>query len=355
MSQDVQSQDSRIHTNTRVRGMKSHLLSRQEIDEMLSQGDLQRMQDRLLDSPYRHELAEALTRQHGADAIEEAVSRNLVDTFQLLIQRAKGDYREVVSRFLQRWDLAAVKSLLRARHHNLDARAGSELLPGPRMTVALLHDLAEKESMETLVTALVAWDDRLCGPLARLLPAYQESGELALFEEALDRQYFVENAKALAEDSDPDAEKLRTYLGMEIDRINLRTVFQHVQAQGEKQLDEEQLLPNGLLRVNLLREMAAQTDVPAAVELLAATPYSALVQELYPLLQTGRFSPVERFLERAFMQQLRKMARQDLFGLGIVMHFAWLKYNEAINLRMVARGLAGHLPIGRVREELIYF
>ena len=46
------------------------------------------------------------------------------------------------------------------------------------------------------------------------------------------------------------------------------------------------------------------------------------------------------------------MARVDPFGLSIVMEYAWLKYNEMVNLRLVARGLAGHLPKGRVREQL---
>jgi vacuolar-type H+-ATPase subunit C/Vma6 len=76
------------------------------------------------------------------------------------------------------------------------------------------------------------------------------------------------------------------------------------------------------------------------------------VDELYPLLQTRRFAPVERFLERMVMLELRRMARNDVFGLGVVMDYVWQKFNEVVNLRLIARGLGGNLPVGRVREEL---
>ena len=61
-----------LHFNARVHGMKRELFSAAEIDAFLEQGDLNRFVDALLDSDYRTEMAEALTRYQGADAVEEA-------------------------------------------------------------------------------------------------------------------------------------------------------------------------------------------------------------------------------------------------------------------------------------------
>ena len=36
------------------------------------------------------------------------------------------------------------------------------------------------------------------------------------------------------------------------------------------------------------------------------------------------------------------------------MNYVWMKYNEVINLRLIARGLAGSIPMGRVRDELYF-
>src|SRR5262245_17996812 len=70
--------------NARVRGMKSALLSRNDLETMLNSGRLDQIGDMLMKSPYETELAEALARYQGADAIEDAVTRNLVNTFTQL-------------------------------------------------------------------------------------------------------------------------------------------------------------------------------------------------------------------------------------------------------------------------------
>ena len=343
-----------LHFNARVHGMKRELFSGDVIDGFLEQGDLGRFVDALLDSDYRTEMAEALTRYQGADAVEEAVSRNLVATFQTLLGRSHGEFRELVQIFLTRWDLMAVKSLLRCRHHGIDSPAlGSSLIPGPTLTPPLMAELSRLDSMELLVAALAAWNRDLCGSLRKSLPAYQESGDLSVLEEALDRSYFVDTAARLKLAEDEDSKMLRAQLQFEIDRINLRTVFQHIDAKGELgESLESRFLSQGTLPKSLLRQMASSADPAAAMAHLARTRYSGLVEELYQLLQTGRFSPMERFFERALMKNVRQSARNNVFGIGVMMDYVWMKYNEVINLRLIARGLAGNLPAGRVRDEL---
>ena len=343
-----------LHFNARVHGMKRELFTDGIVADFLEQGDLAHFTDALLDSSYRTQMAEALTRYSGADAVEEAVSRNLVATFQLLQSRAYGEFSELVSIFLSRWDLMAVKSLLRCRHHGIDSRAaGSALIPGPTLTPPLLADFSELDSMETLVRALAAWNRGLCGSLLKAYPAYLETNDLVTLEEALDRAYFSGNAARLKARDDEDSRMLRAQMQGEIDRINLRTVFQHIDTKGELgESLESRFLSQGSLPKTLLRQMASSSDPAAAMAHLARTRYSSLVEELYQLLQTGRFSPMERYFERVLMKQVRQSARNNVFGIGVMMNYVWMKYNEVINLRLIARGLAGHLPAGRVRDEL---
>lgn len=343
-----------LHFNARVHGMKRDLFPTRVVDEFLEQGDITRFIDALLDSAYRTEMAEAMSRYQGADAVEDAVSRNLVATFQLLRSRAQGDFKSLVRIFLARWDLMAVKSLLRCRHHGIsDVSAGAGLIPGPELTPPLLADFLGLDSMEVLVRALAGWNRELCGCLVKALPAYLENHDLACLEEALDRAYFTGNAARLRAASDEDSLMLRSELQAEIDRINLRTVFQHIETRGELGGSfEERILSQGALPRTLLRQMAAASDPASAMELLARTRYSSLVEELYQLLQTRRFSPMERFFERVIMKNVRHSARNNVFGIGVMMDYAWMKYNEVLNLRLIARGLAGNLPKGRARDEM---
>jgi V/A-type H+-transporting ATPase subunit C len=333
--------------------MKSTLFTPAELEELLAHGDLQRLIDRLLDSPYKQEMAEALTRSQGADAVEEAVSRNLVNLYRGLISRAQGDLRSQVGLFLARWDLAAIKSVIRAKHHGVDAQeALDSLIPGPGLTLPLLQDLASRENIDSIATGIYGWNAGLSRTLTTALVGYQEHADLNLLEEALDRHYFVRNAAELRQSEDANDQMLRLYLSLEIDRINLRTVFQHLLLGAEGELTDR-FLPGGTVAPGLLAEMAATRNQAAALERLSATRYAGMVEQIAPLLQEQRFSPVERYLERYIAREIRRLARTDVFGLGVLMDFVWLKYNEVVNIRLIARALAGHLPAARAREELV--
>lgn len=344
-----------VHMNARVRGMKSELFTTQQLDAFLDSGDVDQMAQSLLDSPYKTEMAEAMTERSGADAIELGVSRNLFATYQRLMRAAQGHLRAPVHLFLTRWDLAAVKALLRNRHHGLDAETGQgSLVPGPTLTVALMNDFANRPTMEDLVSALVSWNASLCGPLAANAEAYHGEAALQQLEDALDYNYFVKNARKLRSSKDVNGELLHRVLKMEIDRINLRMLLQHGQSGTTAPFDLERLLPSGQLSGAVLEAMAGARDAADAMEHLGGTRYADLAERLAAFVQTNRYAPIDRMMELMMIQFLGRMSRERIMTTAILMYFAWLKYNEVINLRMIARGEARHLPRGRVREEVMY-
>ena len=344
-----------VYINARVRGMKSHLFTRSQYEGMIDQGTVQAVVDALMESSYEQEMAEALTQYTDADAVEDALSRSLVNTFSRLSRMTQGGHRDLAELFFLRWDLDAVKALLRARHYGLDAQTGAgALFPGPTLTTPLVRHLASLDSMEALVHGLVAWNRPLAGVLVHRLHEYQESGSVAVLEEALDWAYFVENARALKDNTDTDAELLRTLLRMEIDRINMRILLQFRDATGDAAGRMRQLLPEGLLLRSTLEAMADAADSEEALQVLATTKYGELVEGLLQYAQHHRFSPLDRFFELLMIHWLQGEARRHVFSLAVLMHFVWLKFNEAKNLRMIARGEASHLPRGRIREEVMY-
>jgi ATP synthase A1 C subunit len=344
------------YMNARVSGMRSKLFTKQHLEDLLNLYDVPKIVDDLLQSPYQQEMAEALTRAKGVDAIEEAVSRNLVNMQQALSRMSAGPLQDLTDRFLMRWDLAAVKALLRLRHHGLDAQAGiSTLSPGPNLTVTLMKSFAERATMEELVTALVAWKPDLCGPLANALPEYrQQQNNLSVLEDALDRGYFVRNVSALRSREDEDSRILRKVLRMEIDRINLRILLQLREGHGSADQLAARLLPSGWLSEKLLREMAGARDAMHVMELLASTPYKELGEELYSFVQAARFSPMDRHFDKLIIKHLRHEMHAHAMSFAVLMHYAWSKYNEVVNLRLIARGAAANLPLGKIREETVH-
>lgn len=343
------------YMNARVRGMKSGLMSSSDLEAMLEKGDVKAMADLLLSSPYEHEMAESLTSLHGADAIEDAVTRSLVNTFAKLRRVGSGSQSALVDLFLARWDLSAVKSLLRARHQGLDAQtAEGVLLPGPSMHVALLHEFAALDSMESLVRALSAWNSGLCRRLPDALGKYQETRDLRTLEEALDRAFFVNNVRSLSNSPDSGARFIVDLLRAEIDRINLRLLFS---PRPEGVTPEDVLawtLPRGYVGSQILRDVAAAQSPDRAAGLLERTPYAQFESGLLHLAQTGKFSRLDRQFEQAFFERLRRGIQRESIGLAILLLFAWEKYSEVVKLRMIARGLAANLPKDYLREEVLH-
>lgn len=343
------------YVTARVRGMKSQLLSNTDLDQLLAGGNEEAMVQQLLASPYEAELAESLTRYQGADAVEDAATRNLVHTFAKLHRACTGAYSELAEVFIARWDIAAVKSLLRNRHHGLDAKTGgASLFPSPTMPAALMEELASLDSMDALVRGLVAWNSSLCRPLEEGLGAYLESNNLRALEEALDRGYFVGNLRRLQSDKSEDAAFVRDLLRFEIDRINLRRVFEPRPAGTEVEAILASLLPKGSLSAPVLRDLANAGSPERAAELLSSTAYREVAETLAALSAGGGFALLERRFEQTLLQKLKRAAQQQGLGLAVLLRFAWMKYNEVVNLRMIARGKAVHLPTDRIREELIY-
>ena len=342
------------YINSRVAGMRSRLLTEAKLEELIDLDGVDRIVDALMATPHQEDLAEALTRFSGVDAIEEAVSRNLVKSFQKLKSLSGSTMQELIDIFLLRWDLIAVKSLLRYRHHGIDAETAlAELQPGPSLTVPLLRSFAERGSMHDLVTALSAWNPELCGPLLRAYPDYEAAGSVAVLEEALDRAYFVETVKSLGESEDEDTQILRAVLRMEIDRINIRMIFQLKEAMPTEKL-EERLLPKGNLPARTLNALVAARDAAVAMEILNPTIYKSLHEMLFMFIQSARFSPMDRMFDLILIRHLGRESRIHFLSVAVLMQYAWLKYNEAVNLRLIARGEASHLPRGRVREEMMY-
>jgi vacuolar-type H+-ATPase subunit C/Vma6 len=115
-----------------------------------------------------------------------------------------------------------------------------------------------------------------------------------------------------------------------------------------------ELLPRGLLTDATLREIASSPTPERAAEVVSRTPYGDMADALAAFAQTGRFSTLERQFELKFLDKLRRAAQRQGIGLASLLRYAWLKYNEVTNLRIIALGLAARLPKARLEQEILY-
>ena len=170
----------------------------------------------------------------------------------------------------------------------------------------------------------------------------------------MDRSDFMGNLERWASTGEKDLQFGTKLLRTEIDRINLRILFGPGGPDETPQDKLARLLPRGLLQDKVLRGIAAATSPDRAVTFLENTPYAALTEGIEYFTHTGKFSLLERQFELIFLTRLRQGSQRSPLGIAVLMRYAWLKYNEVINLRMIAQGLAVRLPRERMMQEIFY-
>ncbi len=348
-----------MYLTARVAAKRTTLFPQAQYEEMLGYGSISAMIKYLDNSPYQADLAEALSHADGADAIEEAVSRHMERVFSeaLAIGYGEPSGMNLIGMFLMRWDLMAVKALL--RHVFLSARFKYPLpaiMPGPSLQTGLMASLAGQPTVDALIQALVQWNPFLCGALQPAWDAHPVSDPDAQawvgLEDVLDRTYFTHSLVRLS--TDENGQLLRDFLRMEIDRINLRAICNVFAYERNNRIPVDSMLPGGHLPKTLLAQMLDAGSLESATLQLEKTRYQSLHRGLYAMLQRNSFAVLERKFEALFIYNFLRMARFNPYSMAPLMHYVWMRSIEAANLQVLARGITAKLPAGRIQEELVY-
>ena len=162
-----------------------------------------------------------------------------------------GDCAEAVRLVLGRWEVQAVKTILRGKVSGASpAEILSSLVPTGLHDEAALEEMCRQADPRALAELMVTWREPWGRPLLRALPEYREPRDLAILESALDRCWFEQAAKRLREirPSSPGADRedaLSLFVSLSVDTTNLMTVLKEVEDRIVPANRDRYLLPGG--------------------------------------------------------------------------------------------------------------
>ena len=335
------------YINARVRAMRSRLLDAGRMEELLGLPTLDAFFQALGTTPYSRELQEALSRTHdGVRGVDEALARNFSFTTSKILSFADGKARELIELVLMRWDLVNIRIIVRAKHAG---RRNDELLtnliPAGRLNEAALKEIAAQSDVAGVVGALGGLDHPLATPLAEGLGAYRESGDLLGLELRLDRFYAAYGLR-IAPGRGHDEQVVRDLLQYQLDATNVKTAVKIQQVESLSRKEKLKFfIPGGRLTEYVFLKLA---DRPTAEQGLRAVrvlgfPVKALLDDLVAF---------EREIDVAMLRAQIHLYLQDPLGIDVVIAYLAMKYNEVVNLRLIARGKALGIPRDRVRKEM---
>ena len=350
-----------FYLSARLRAMLAQFLSRRDFEGILALPDLSSIAAALRESPYGQFIESTGGEVPEAARIEEALRRNVSQTLARLLAISSGDCAEAVRLVLGRWEVQAVKTVLRGIVSGASpAEILSSLVPTGLHDEAALEEMCRQADPRALAELMVTWREPLGRALLQALPSFREPRDLAILESALDRCWFEQAAKRLQEiqPSSPGADvedALSLFVSLTVDTSNLMTVLKEVGDRIVPGNPDRHLLPGGrIFDGNALDRIRVS---PTLAEALQEAGRSLFLRPLAALPAPAEGIPflaiVERRLDRVLLRASRGLVRVDPLGWGPLVSFLLDKLREVRNLRMIVRARLVDLPEAELGHLLI--
>ncbi|WP_214021031.1 V-type ATP synthase subunit C [Methanoculleus sp.] len=310
----------------------------------------------------------------GAQLIEEAVNRNLAQSFRHAMAIAPGDLRTLTGEYLNRWDIANIMAILRGTIHDVPRRQVRDLLiPAGEVDSALLTRLLDFATCEEVLEALQDW--RLYPILAEYYQICGEQGVFARIENELYRQYYA-GLLDLGASGCSGCRELLAYLRFEIDITNMRNLLRlHCAEEAcDIKVIDQTMIPGGRIPIGLFRRLyGIETEGEFTSVFLTTDIAPVLAQAVRELRQDPNFSSfdaaeliwqrwhqhrrpvheIEIAVTRVRLHQLESLSRRHPFSVLPVLAYLERKKYEVANLRAIARGKAFGLPSERIWQYIV--
>jgi V/A-type H+-transporting ATPase subunit C len=340
----------------RVKARKSLLLPGDTYPRMLNM-DLPEIGRFIGEGQYRREVDDLSARYSGVDLVEVATYLNLARTYRSILGFTKGELRNMVRLFLNRWDIWNFKTVLRGRTAGVGwAPVSESIIPAGAFDLPFFESLFAAGDMDEMA-ALLKRGAASAGFEPVLLKLIREHGNLpglAELENALDKEYYVRMLGSVPEDT--AATKLfRNYLRVEVDIVNLKTLFKLKFENAPMEKVQELLIEGGKeLGGPMLRKLAAAEGFDAFLSELGGTRIFEPVRE--PAARSraaGSLNDVLLALDWHLMATARRFSHIYPLSVLPVIDYLLRKKTEVDNLRTVARGKQSGLHEDEIRSLLV--
>ncbi|HWQ66214.1 MAG TPA: V-type ATPase subunit [Methanospirillum sp.] len=344
------------YVNARVRGMHSFLLTRKQLDSLILKPDIDSLITELEKTPYQEDLQRALLTASGVRGIEHALRLNLIRTFQKILSFVKGEVGEkYIHIFLTQWDVDNVKTILRGKKVHIPSQEIRDcLIPAGDLDETTLVELLKQPDIKSVIDLLATWGHDCAVPLTRHFEEYIATSDLVILEYALDKHYF-EQSLTLVNGRTQDEQIVRDLIATEIDITNIKILLSLIR-DGIDPSEGEHLLLSGGKHLDLKRllVMLNASTIGELLPHLEQTPYRFLAQLKAPGNSRIKMSAYQNALDQYLIIHGARTFRGDPLSITIIIGYLWAKYNEIINLRIIARCKNAMITPEDMEAELVY-
>jgi vacuolar-type H+-ATPase subunit C/Vma6 len=335
------------YANTRLRVMKSQLLSESELESFTRAKNLDDFVDALKQTHYN----EVFSGMENVDEyeVEKVLRLDLLQTIRKVTYIVPPSCEPFVETLARKYEFSLIKQVLNSQAGKVSAEAIEAKLP-----VGGSEDLFSKgfEEMITKIISLSIAD--IATLLKRRYPDLDDflgepKDKLAIFL-ALDQYYFASMRKAIGAFSGQDRKTAAMLAALETDCANIMMLFRAT-ARGYDPM--KFMIPGKGHYLKIMSKYVAN-DVEGVMRKLSSTRYGRVLAEPFALYaKTKSFFPMELALKMYIVKQSRLIMARHPFSIDYMLGYVKLKEMEVEDLTAICVSIGEKMPAEKIGGVLI--
>ncbi|MCU4800465.1 V-type ATP synthase subunit C [Halobacteria archaeon HArc-gm2] len=340
------------YVNARVRARRAALFDDDDYRKLvrMGTGEIARFME---ETEYETEMNALGSRYGGVDLVEYALNRNLAKHFDDLLRWAEGELYDYIARYLRKFDVWNVKTVIRGIYAGADAsHIEDDLIRAGELPDDVVDQLVNAGSIEEVVTILdgTVYDEGL----SAAYEVFEEMDVLVPLENALDRAFYellVDGLPTVTEPDTPTALYVE-FLTTEIDFRNLRNALRLARSGADIDPSEYYIEGGQLFDETTIRQLATNTD--QLVQRVRESTYGDdLDAALDALEDANNLIDFERALDAALLEYADRLSNRYTLSVCPVLSYVLAKEREVDNIRAIARGREAGLEPDEIEQELV--
>jgi len=340
------------YVTARVRSRRASLFDDDDYRKLvrMGTGEIARFME---DTEYSEEMNALGSRYSGVDLIEYALNRNLAKHFEDLLRWADGRLYDFIARYLRKFDVWNVKTVIRGIYSGATAEEISDdLIRAGEIPGDLLDRIVQADTIEAVVELLspTVFGD----PLEAAYADYEETDVLVTLENAVDRAFYEPLLSGLPQVQEVDSPTglYVEFLTAEIDFRNLRNALRLARSGAE--IDPAEYFIDG---GKLFDRTSVEGLVANREQLVATVRESRYGDEIDDALddleQADDLIQFEHALDAALLEYADKLTNRYPLSICPVLSYVLAKEREVDNIRAIARGREAGLGPDEIERELV--
>ncbi len=342
------------YTYVRVAVMRTLLIKSAEYEHLLKMS-VPEIIRYLEETEYKKEIDQLALNYSGTELIDQALTKNIVKTFQKLRRISTKTLQKLVEIYFMRKDMHNLKTILRGKFtKSSNKEIESLLVPAGLLTEDTLAALVKIESIENILRNKAIM--QLISPeyLKPSLGEFNKTKDIAKLENTLDKFYFNTLMSFVARLSSQGT-LFREFITTEIEILNIMTILR-LKREGIPKTElikfiisnpdkRQQRKIQGILNV---------TSVDAVIEKLKKIGYSQTIKAgLEEYNKSGSLISIEMDFKRYLLRKTLLFEHKNPLSVDTILSFMFAKDMEIRNLQLLIKCKQFNMPENFIREQLV--